>query len=118
MDKLVAHYILTKLLFVLLVVVTLPFSFPAFWLAKSITTRSEQNPLGWGIGLILLALIVGLYWLAKKMSYHMTIEGKPFWEGAKAGLLDARLHLAFLPLVGHWFMVSPDKQDQDDDTVD
>ena len=31
---------------------------------------------------------------------------------------DARLRLAFLPVVGHWFMPKDDKQEDDDDEAD
>jgi hypothetical protein len=51
------------------------------------------------------------------MSYHMTIEGFTFWKGVRAGFQDAQLHLAFLPLVGHWFIerrdIRRDEVDED-----
>jgi hypothetical protein len=50
------------------------------------------------------------------MSHHMTIEGVSFKEGVKAGLHDAQLHLAFLPLVGRWFVDSREKPHDDDYT--
>jgi hypothetical protein len=114
MDKLIAHSILTKLLLILWTLVTSPLWFPLVWLAKKFNEHDEHEVLAGTICVILLAFFAGLYWLSKKMSYHMTIEGEPFGKSVKAGLLDARLHLAFLPLVGHWFMAKPDKRDNDD----
>ena len=117
MDKLLAHFILSKLLFLLCIIIAAPVWYPAVLLGKALQAGEKQNVLGWAVGLALLCLFFGLYWLASRMSYHMTIEEKTFRCGVKGGLQDARLHLAFLPLVGHWFV--PEKHlrdfDQDDD---
>ena len=73
--------------------------------------------LGWVICLVLLVLFFGLFWVAIRMSHHMTIAGKTFRCGAREGLQDARLHLAFLALVGHWFVPEKDicKFEQNDE---
>lgn len=114
MDKPIAHFILTKMLWALWLIVTLPIWLPVVWLAESIEARGQQNILAWAIRLALLFLLIGLYWLSKKMSYHMTIEGLTFIKGVRAGFQDARLHLTFLPLVGHWFIERPDEREDDD----
>ena len=117
MDKAIAHFILTKLLLALWVIVTSPFWFPAAWLAQFIEIHKQENVLAWGIRLALLVFLVGLYWLSKKMSYHMTIEGLTFGKGVRAGFQDARFHLSFLPLVGHWFAERGGKGKNDDNVV-
>ena len=111
MDKLVANFILTKVLLALLLALALPIWLPTVWLAESIETHGNHSVLAWGIRLSLLVLFLGLYWLAKRMSYHMTIEGETFVQGVKSGFRDAKLHLAFLPVVGHWFS---ERKDDDD----
>jgi hypothetical protein len=116
MDKLLAHFILSKILLVLCLIIAAPVWYPAARLASALEAGPQQNILAWGIRLLLLVMLFGLYWLAKRMSYHMTIEGKAFRRGVKEGLLDARLHLAFLPLIGHWFAAEEDKRNwQEDD---
>jgi len=103
LDKLLAHFILSKVLLGACLVLAAPVWYPAAHLASALETGPQQNLLAWAIRLSLLLMLIGLYWLAKRMSYYMTIEQKPFGRGVKEGLLDARLHLAFLPLVGQWF---------------
>ena len=114
MDKLLAHFILSKLLFVACLVLAAPIWYLGY---LALEAGHQQKLLAWSIFLSLLLIFFGLYWLAKRMSYHMTIEQKPFARGVKEGLLDARLHLAFLPLVGQWFMPEEDKRnfEEDDD---
>ncbi len=117
MDKPIAHFILTKLLLALWLLITLPMWLPAVWLAESIEASRYTNILAWGIRLALIVFLFGLYWLSKRMSHHMTIEGLSFGKGVSAGFQDARLHLAFLPLVGHWFAGRQSKRGDDDDVV-
>jgi len=117
MDKLMAHFILSKILLLLCLIVTAPVWYPAARLASALEGGLQQDILAWTIRLSLLLFFFGLYWLSKRMSLHMTIEGKTFGRGVREGLQDARLHLAFLPLVGHWFIPDEDKRDfeKDDD---
>lgn len=115
MDKPIAHFILTKLLLALWLLVSLPLWLPMVWLAESIEASSQTNVLAWGIRIALTLFLFGLYWLSKRMSHHMTIEGLSFGKGVRAGYQDARLHLAFLPLVGHWFIDNQSKREDDDD---
>jgi hypothetical protein len=115
MDKLLAHFIMGKVLFALCLGLAAPVWYPAVRLASALEAGPQQNLLAWGLRLALVLMFFGLYWLAKNMSYHMTIEGKSFGRGIKEGLLDARLHLAFLPLVGHWFTPEEEKRNFQDD---
>jgi hypothetical protein len=115
MDKPIAHFIITKVLLILCAAVTAPFWYPAAWLASDLEARTQQNVLGWAIRVCLVVWFFCMYWFSKRMSHHMTIEGKTFVRGVKDGLLDARLHLAFLPLVGDWFMPEEDKRNYDTD---
>jgi len=114
MDKLIAHFILTKLLLILWLLVTLPIWLLAIWLTKTAAAHGQQNILTWGIRLASILLFLGLYWLSKRMSSHMTFGGLRFAKGVEAGFQDARLHLAFLPIVGRWFMESSDEPEDDD----
>jgi len=108
MDKSLAHFLLTKILLAAWLIIAMPVWYPAARLASALEVGASQSILAWGIRLSLLCMLFGLYWLAKRMSYHMTIEGKSFGCGIKEGLLDARLHLAFLPVIGRWFTPKKD----------
>src|SRR6266567_1930716 len=110
MDKLLAHFILSKVLLAACLILAAPVWYPAARLASALEAGPQQNLLAWAIRLSLLLMLFCLYWLAKRMSYHMTIEQKPFRRGVKEVLLDARLQLAFLPLVGQWFTPEEDKR--------
>ena len=111
MDKLIAHFFLTKLLWL---PVALPICFSGRWLLHYLEKHNEPSALLWCLRLIGIAVIAGLYWLSKRMSYRMTIEGQKFACGVRAGLLDLRFHLAFLPLVGHWFAPRPEDERKHD----
>ncbi len=114
MDKAILHFILSKVLFCLCAVLTVPLWYPAIRLAEHLEGRPRQSLVAWAIRIGTLALMVGLYWFARRMSYHIAIEQRSFFSGARAGLRDARLHLTFLPLVGRLFMRDNDEQDDDD----
>ncbi len=36
----------------------------------------------------------------------------------KSAFLDLRLHLAFLPVIGHWFAPDADTRDEDDGKIE
>ena len=113
MDKALLHFILSKVLFCLMGVLTLPVWYPAIQLAQHLEGRPQQSVVAWLIRIGALAFLVGAYWLARRMSYYIAIEQDSIHSGVKSGLRDARLHLAFLPLIGRWFM--RDKHNRDDD---
>jgi hypothetical protein len=115
MDKVIAHFILSKILLLLCVGVAAPVWYPATRIMSTLEDSGQQQLLVWTIRVSLLLLLIGLYWLSKRMSYHMTIEGKSFGCGVMEGFREARLHLAFLPLVGHWFMPDEDNRDFEKD---
>jgi hypothetical protein len=113
MDKPIAHFFLTKLLLLLLLLVTLPAWLPAVLLADSFENHGKYTILVWGIRLTLLLFLIGMYWLSKRMSHYMTLEGLTFRKGVRAGFQDARLYLSFVPLVGCWFDDNRDPHDDD-----
>jgi hypothetical protein len=117
MDRLIAHFLLTKLLLVLWAVVTLPVWLPLVWLARWLEARGDQQLLAWGIRIILFMALLALWWISKQMSYYMTVEKRTFRYGVKAGILDAKLRLAFVPLVGHWFDSKAEHFNKDDDAT-
>ena len=103
MDKLIARFLLTKLLLALWLVVTFPVWFSGRLLLRYLESHNEPNELVWALRFTGVSLFVGFYWLSKKMAHHMTVEGQGFSNGVKSGFYDLRLHLAFLPLAGCWF---------------
>lgn len=104
---------LTLLLWSLWLGVTSPCWVPLSWLAEFLESHGQHIIPG-GIRLVLFLYIVGLFWLSNRMSYYMTVEELSFGKGVKSGLKDAQLYLAFLPLIGHWFIKPSNDKTEDD----
>jgi len=109
------HFFFTNLLWLLWLVLTSLLWVPIYLLANYLDRHAQHDILAWTIRVGFLAFFAGLYWLSRKISYHTMIEGLPLQKGFDLGLQDARLHLAFLPWIGHWFILSPDPEEKDED---
>jgi hypothetical protein len=118
MNKLLAHFMLSKILFLLCLIIAAPLWYPATRLASALEAGPQQNIIAWAIRMLLLLLVFGLYWLSKRMSHHMTIHEMTFGRGVMEGFHDVRLHLTFLPLVGHLFVNQEDKRKSEQDRRD
>jgi len=104
----------TFLLFAWLAVTSPPLLF-VLWLVHDHEER--RSFLAW-IGLpLLLAWMPVSWWLAVTTAHHMCEENQMFLAAVKNTLIDLRLRLAFVPLVGYWFRFKPDedKTQHDDD---
>jgi hypothetical protein len=69
---------------------------------------------GLGLKLAGLAGLVRAYWLARRAAHRLVNDKELFLASLGGALLDGRMRLAFLPLVGHWFEpeANPVKRDQ------
>jgi len=90
----------------ILLLVSLPISEAIFWL----TNFKGCNWIAFPTGIIYL---FGLGWFSNKTAEHMAFEGRSMLEAMKYTFCDVRLRLAFLPLVGSWFVSDSDKSDAD-----
>jgi len=74
--------------------------------------------LTWTIAAFALAYLLAAGWFAKRTAHHYAFEKRNLYSSKVFACYDARLRLAFLPVVGHWFMPKDDKQEDDDDEAD
>ena len=94
-----------------------------FWLAViaplvlllSRLVHSQQDLL---LGIpLLLAWVLGSWWLSLKTFHHMVDENCLFLTAVKNTLYDLRLMIAFVPFIGSWFEPDEDKTQNDDDAA-
>ena len=93
-------------LVVILLLVTMPIGEGIIWL----TNIKAFNWIGLPIGVL---YVFALGWFANKTAEHMAFEGRNMLSAMRFTLGDLRLRLAFLPVVGSWFISDPVKRDDD-----
>jgi hypothetical protein len=93
-------------LLVLLLLASLPIGEAIFWL----TNFKALNWIAYPIGILYL---FGLGWFANKTSEHVAFEGRSLFTAIKFAFGDLRLRLAFLPVVGNWFISDSGNHNED-----
>ena len=112
MDKFVAHFLLTKIFWVGMV---LPVVLVGHWMLRWLEQSNEPSVLVWGLRVLGFLWVCAAYWVARRMSWYMTIEGQKFTTGVKSGIAEVRFHLSFLPLVGSKFEAKPQDQQEENE---
>jgi hypothetical protein len=67
--------------------------------------------LTWAICIFGLVYVIAAGWFANRTAHHYIFEVHSLYSSMKFAFYDARLRLAFLPGIGHWFMPADDKDD-------
>jgi hypothetical protein len=107
-----AQKFLSKALFLFWLAVMSPPLLLLGWLRQSYPDlRTELSGLGI---LLVLVWLFGSYWLSATTAHHMFNENRMFLTAVKHTFYDLKFRLAFLPLVGGWFMADEDKTKHDD----
>ena len=65
------------------------------------------------LGVGLLGTLFCHHWFARRVTHHFCIENRFFCDAIRNALWDARLRLAFLPCIGHWFVEKHEEGDED-----
>lgn len=91
---------------VILLLVTMPIGEGVIWLINF----KAFNWIGFPIGIF---YVFSLSWFANKTAEHMAFEGQNMLSAMRFTLGDLRLRLAFLPVVGSWFISDSGKRDDD-----
>ena len=89
---------------------------PALW--QYCEERWHLAALTWAIRLLAIIYIVVAAWFANRTAHHYALEHRNLYSSMRFAFYDARLRLAFLPGIGHWFMPKDDKPEDDDDGAD
>ena len=61
-----------------------------------------------------LLLIFAAGWLAHRTAHHLTFENRNLYNALRFTVWDARMHLAFLPVIGKWLAPPNSEKDRDD----
>ena len=81
------------------------------WLRESNT--NIQSALRW-IGVsYALVWVYGSIWLSVTTIYHMFEKNQLFCEAVMSTLYDLRFKLAFVPVIGKWFVLDEDRTKND-----
>jgi hypothetical protein len=111
----VAYLVLRAGLFWVFALIISPVALLLIWLMNYFDPRGELKLFDW-IGVpITIASIFGLLWFANRTGQHMVFDERKFGAAVKWSFCDFQLRLAFLPLVGHWFVPRSDEQNRDND---
>jgi hypothetical protein len=70
--------------------------------------------LTWAVCILALVYIVAAAWFANRTALHYVFEERNLRSSIRFAFDDARLRLASLPRIGHWFMPK-DQEDVDDE---
>jgi hypothetical protein len=109
----IAQIIFGKFLFLFWFFVTSPPALLTAWLFY--THENLVTNWGWLGFLIILGWFLGSWWLEMTTSHYVFDEKKMFLEAVKQTLSDLRFKLAFIPVLGAWFVPDEDKTKNDDD---
>jgi len=113
--KAIEYLILRFGLFLFYALVTSPVLFVLIWVVDFLNAHEQFTMLKWAIVPFVLAWLFGLPWLASQTAQRIAFEDQGFGTAVKLTFHDLQLYMAFLPLVGHWFMPRLDKAEGDGD---
>ncbi len=113
MFQLITYVLLSKLLFALWLVVTSPPLLLLVWIRQSFP-RFE-----FAISCVAFPLalywVFGCWWLGSATAHRMVEGNQSFFTAIKETLLDVRLSLGSVPLIGSWFLPNEEKDRHDED---
>ena len=113
MSRVIGRLFLTKLLIVgWMVVVACPLWLARWWLQGH---EKVNSTVGWVMVPMGLVCLLASLWLGKTTAHYMVDENQMFLDAIKRTLWDARLRMAFVPVVGWWFIPGEDKTKPDGD---
>ena len=113
MGRLFGRYILAKVLFVAWCFVILAPLALVNWLLKG--HEKLESAAIWVLGPLYIAGGVTAWWLGGTMANYMTEENLMFLDSVKRSLLDLKLKLAFVPIIGAFLTPDEDKTKPDDE---
>jgi len=94
-----AQYLMLRIvLFFLFALVTFPIAIFAIWVVNTYNAQSESILI-----IPVLAYYFGLLWFSNKTAKYMTFENQTLLSATKSALVDLKIRLAFLPVIGGWF---------------
>ena len=69
----------------------------------------EDAPLWFRVPAIILLLctLVATHWIAARAAHKHVVDGARFGDSLKLALLDGRLQLTWIPVIGPWFLRKP-----------
>jgi hypothetical protein len=111
----IEYLILRFGLFCFFAVVTSPIVIVCVLLIQYLDSHEKVKLLKWAVAPVMLAWVFGLPWLTSKAAGHMAFGNQRFGVAIKLAFLDLRFHLAFLPVIGHWFASESEKDDEEHD---
>lgn len=111
--RLFEKFVLAKLLFLFWFFIACSPVLLLRWLYPESTEKSSG--LTWITGSWALICLIVSWWFSKTNVHYMIDDQLGFPEAVKRSWYDARLRLAFIPLIGTWFIPDEDKTKYDDD---
>jgi len=96
--KSVQYLILRIGLFFFFALITFPAAVAAIWVVNHYNANSESILI-----IPVLAYYFGLVWFSNATAKHMTFSNQTLFSATKTAIVDLRIRLAFIPLIGRWF---------------
>jgi hypothetical protein len=104
----IQYLILRIALFFLFALATFPVAGFAIWVVDHYDSHSDS--------ILIIPILIyyfGLLWFSNKTAKYMAFDGQKLFGATKSALVDLRIRLAFLPLIGSLFAPKSKKQDED-----
>jgi len=108
------YLVLRFWIFLLFAIVTSPVPLALTLLAAYFARHDSLESYRWILAFPFLLWLYGVGWMVDRTASKMILQGTSLVSSTKASLNEAKLFLAFLPLIGGWF-VSRKEGDDDDE---
>jgi hypothetical protein len=100
--------------FVFLMLFFLPISGPLVMAIQYSKEHWHLGPLEFALGAATLLWLLISRWLAHEVAYNYAFENHTLLNAIRFAYYEARLRLAFLPIVGHWLAPARDREEGED----
>src|SRR5206468_796907 len=107
----VAYLILRLGIFFVFLLLSAPFLFGLGLVVEFCEQHDSLRILKFPVGVLILLWFLATGWLVQQTANHMMFENKKLGQAMKMSFRDARFHLAFLPVIGSWFVSGREKHD-------
>lgn len=113
MSRLLAKYLLAKMLFAAWLFISVSPALFLLWLLDG--HDDARSALTWITAPWGAVCLVGSWWLGQTTAHYIIDENRKFFDAVRRSLYDLRLRLAFVPIVRHFFAPDEDMTHWDDD---
>ena len=90
------------------------FMLPLFFLFKNFEDNETIKSFRFVLIAYFIAGTLASGWLAHRLSHHLSFENRNLYNAFVFTFWDARMHLAFLPVIGKWFAPPNSEKDKDE----